>query len=100
MNFDGLPPAQTDPDSSGLHLASLSHAGRFWDVYIEFVDDPRRPDTCRALLCFSPADRAAREGPVRTTTIIIESSYAEAVERARQLEERQLVGLLRSCLPD
>ena len=32
------------PPSSGHHLATISHDGRFWDVYIEFEDDPRRPD--------------------------------------------------------
>ena len=28
------------PPSSGHHLATISHEGRFWDVYIEFEDDP------------------------------------------------------------
>ena len=40
------------PPSSGHHLATISHEGRFWDVYLEFEDDPRRPTSFRALLCF------------------------------------------------
>jgi len=93
------PTPGSDP-SSGQHLATVSHEGRFWDVYLEFADDPRSPETCRALLCFSPADLNEREEPLRTTTIFIEDSYQEAVARARGMEEHQLVGLLRSMLPE
>lgn len=85
--------------SDGEHLATLSYEGRFWDVYLEFSDQPRRPESGRALLCFSPADRNDGEKAVRTTTIIIEASPQEALARARNLESYQLVGLLRSCLP-
>jgi hypothetical protein len=99
MTARGLPPDPTDRPSAGAHLATVGHAGRFWDVYVEFRDDPAKPDTFRALLCFSPADRDAREQPVRTTTIIIEPSYEEAMARARALQEHQLLALLRSCLP-
>jgi hypothetical protein len=90
----------TQPPSTGPHLATVSHAGRFWDVYVEFAEHSRHPETWRALLCFSPADRTDEEEPVRTTTIIIEDSYEEALDRARRFEDHQLVGLLRSCLPD
>jgi hypothetical protein len=89
-----------DPPSTGPHLATVSHGGRFWDVYVEFAEHSRHPETWRALLCFSPADRSDGEESVRTAMIIIEDSYEEAMDRARRFEERQLVGLLRSCLPD
>jgi hypothetical protein len=88
-----------DPSASGRHLATLSHEGRFWDVYLEFTDEPRSPQTCRARLRFSPADRDEREEPLRTTTLIIEPSYEEAMARAEQLEEHHLLSLLRSVLP-
>lgn len=83
----------------GHHLASISHEGRFWDVYLEFEDDPRRPDSCRARFAFSPADVNDGEVPMRTTTIIIEPSFEEAVRRARTFDDHQLNALLRSVLP-
>ena len=51
-------------------------------------------------LCFSSADDTAMGGPVRTASILIEPSYQEVIHRARSLDEHQLVGLLRSVLPD
>lgn len=92
--------APPDPPSQGQHLATVSHEGRFWDVYVEFNNDPRHRDSFRALLCFSPADRNDGENPVRTTTIIVEDSPQEVLARARSLETHHLIGLLRSCLPD
>ena len=50
MNVSAKTPS-TPPPSEGHHLATISHEGRFWDVYLEFEDDPRRPETFRALLC-------------------------------------------------
>lgn len=100
MNADLFPQGPAGPPSDGTHLATISHQGRFWDVYVEFVDDPRAQDTCRALLCFSPADQNQGEQALRTTTILVEPSYAEALARARAFEDHQLIGLLRSCLPD
>lgn len=88
------------PPSDGPHLATVSHRGHFWDVYIEIVDDPRRTDSVKGRLCFSPADDTAVGGPVRTAPILIEPSYQEVIHRARSFEEHQLVGLLRSSLPD
>lgn len=88
------------PPSSGHHLATISHEGRFWDVYLEFEDDPRRPTSFRALLCFFPGDPGDEEEASRTTVIIIENSYEDAMLKARGLDERQLQGLLRSVLPD
>lgn len=100
MSSDLFSQHRAGPPSDGRHLASIGHAGRFWDVYVEFADDPRYRDTFRALLSFSPADRNEGEAAVRTAVILIESSYEEALTRARAFEEHQLVALLRSCLPD
>jgi len=88
------------PPSSGHHLATISHEGRFWDVYLEFEDNPRMPSSFRALLCFFPGDPVDEEEASRTTVIIIESSFEEAMLKARGLDERQLQGLLRSVLPE
>jgi hypothetical protein len=111
MTIEPELPLETGPDSSeaadapargARHLATFSHDGRFWDVYVEFDDDPTRVDSFGGLLCFSPADAgtSARNGPVRTATILIEPSYEEVLHRARQFENHHLVSLLRSCLPD
>jgi hypothetical protein len=91
---------EPSPPSQGQHLTTVSHEGRFWDVYLEFDDDPHRPDSFRALLCFSPADRNEGETSVRTATIIIEESYEEACAKARRFQDQQLAALLRSALPD
>jgi hypothetical protein len=87
------------PPYTGHHMATISHEGRFWDVYLEFEDDPRRPDTFRALLCYFPGDAGDGEEAVRTTVIIIEDSFEEAMLKARSLEDVQLQALLRSALP-
>ncbi len=87
------------PPSSGQHLATISHEGRFWDVYLEFEDHPSRPDSHRARLCFFPGDPEEEEKAARTTVIIIEDSFEEAMRKARGLDEHQLQGLLRSALP-
>lgn len=96
------PPQNPDPTPpvKGEHVATISHDGRFWEVYLEFEDDPRRPDSHRGRLAFVPADRNEGESPVRTTVIIIEPSFEEALRKAREFEEHQLNGLLRSALPD
>lgn len=85
---------------SGHHLATVSHEGLFWDVYVEFDDDPRRSDSFGGLLCFSPAEENGASHPLRTATILIEPSYEEVLHRARQFENHHLVALLRSCLPE
>ena len=85
--------------SPGQHVASISHEGRFWDVYLEFADDPRRIDSFGGVLCFSPADLDSEEPPVRTTTILIERTFDEVVRKAPAMEAHQLQGLLRSALP-
>jgi hypothetical protein len=51
------------------------------------------------MLVYSAADAAEGEAPLRTVPVIVESSYEEAVRRARALENHQLVAFLRSLLP-
>lgn len=89
----------SDTRGSGLHLATVAHDGRIWDVYVEFEDDPRRPDAYRARLRYDTPDAEDIQGPCRTAVIIIEDSFEEAVARARTFEDRQLTALLRSVLP-
>lgn len=84
---------------TGLHVATVAHAGLLWDAYLEFADDPYRPLSFRGRLRF---DRAGPEGigqTAQTTVIIIEESYEEAVAKARGMDGRQLEALLRSALP-
>ncbi len=90
------------PLSNGQHLTTISHDGRFWEVYLEFQDDPRLPTSYRALLCFSPTTSAEseEESALRTTTILIEDSYETVLSKARALQDFQLQSLLRSLLPD
>lgn len=97
-----VPNAQTrgDAPSPGQHLATISHEGRFWDVYLELMQDPRAGNAFRGSLLFSPSDLNGGERPTRTTTIIVESSFEDALRRARGMEDRQLLDLLRSTLPD
>jgi hypothetical protein len=91
MNSDGR--------GSGLHLATVAHVGRLWDVYVEFDDDPERPEMYRARLRFDPPG-VTESGGYRTTVIIIEDSIEEALARARTFNDHQLQGLLRSVLPE
>ena len=99
MNAGIQNPSAPSP-SSGHHLATISHEGRFWDVYLEFEEDPRKPTSFRAQLCFFPGDPGDGEEAARTTVIIIEDSFEEAMLKARGLDDRQLQSLLRSALPD
>ena len=91
-------PLPHDP-SPGRHVATVGHGGRFWEVYVEFHSDPRDPGSCRAALAFVPADRAEDESPLRTIPVIIEPSWEEAVQRARDMKEHEMVAFLRSLLP-
>lgn len=93
------PPPGGGPPPEDHHVATVSHDGRFWDVYLEFDDDPRHPETRRAALLFSPADRTEDEGVLRTIPLIIEPTYEQVLARARGLEDHELVGFLRSLLP-
>jgi hypothetical protein len=92
------PPSDNRP-SAGQHLATVSHDGRFWEVYLEFEDTPRGTDRYRALLAFSPVDRSEGEPTIRTIPLLIEDSYEEVVQRARRLEEHHFAAMLRSLLP-
>ena len=78
------------PLSNGQHLSTISHDGRFWEVYLEFQDDPRLPTSYRGLLCFSPVTSAKGESALRTTTILIEDSYERVESKARAFEDFQL----------
>ena len=98
MSRDPGPPIEPPPPSRGEHVTTLSYKGRFWDVFME-MEDQRRTDLVRALLCFSPSDLNAGEQPARTGTIIVEHSYKEAIDKAKGFDEHQLIGLLRSALP-
>ena len=82
----------------GTHVTTIAHEGRFWEVFLEFVDDPRDPDSARARLCYVPTDRAEHEGPVRTTVIIIEPTPHEAFDAARALDRYHLTAMLRSVI--
>lgn len=93
MNFD----ARKD---RGMHITSLAHGGRIWEAFLEFDGDPHRPEVYRARIRFEPANAGEGEAPIRTTVLIIEAAYEEAVAKARAFDDRQLSGLLRSCLPD
>jgi hypothetical protein len=98
---DPEPSGRRKNGPDGHHLATVSFEGRFWDVYVEFDDDPRRTDSFGGLLCFSPADASDGEAePLRTATILIEPSYEEVLHKARKFESHHLVALLRSCLPE
>lgn len=85
-----------DGTDGDMHLTTFTHEGRFWEVYLEFVEVPDAPDSGRARLCYVPSDRADHEEPVRTAVIIIEPSRAEARAAARALERYHLAAMLRS----
>ena len=80
------------------HLATVTHEGRFWDVYVEVVPQASPRDPLRARLAFSAADNADER--VHTAAIFVEPSLEEVLDRARELGEHRVVALLRSCLPD
>ncbi len=91
------PSSSTAPLSDGEHLTTISHDGGFWEVYLEFQDDPTGH---RALLCFIPAASTGAGSAWRTTTILIEASREAVMSKARAFEDFQLQSLLRSVLPD
>lgn len=93
------PPHEGFQEPDGLHLATISHEGRFWEVHLIFDDTPGRSERHRAHLMFTPADAVEGEGPYRTTTLFIEDSYEGLMRKARGFQDRQLQALLRSVLP-
>lgn len=81
-----------------VHIATITHNGRIWDVYLDFETAVEARDTYRARLRFEPP--AGGDGPsARTSLIIIEDSHEEAVAKARSFTDHQLRGMLRSSLP-
>lgn len=83
----------------GDHVGTISHDGRFWDVYLELEPDPGRGALVRGRLAFSPADGQGKEEAVSTTAIIVEPDVERARAKARGFEDHQLVAFLRSSLP-
>lgn len=79
-----------------MHLTTFAHEGRFWEVYLEFVEDSRHPDSVRARLRFVPTGQGGNEEPERTAVIIIEPTPEEAVLAARALDRHHLAAMLRS----
>lgn len=79
-----------------LQITTFTHEGRFWDVYLEFVEDTGDPDSFRACLCFVPTDRAGHEEPRRTAVIIIEPTREKALRAARAFDRYHLAAMLRS----
>jgi len=85
------------------HLATVSHDGRFWDAYLVFEETEGAPRTqARARVRFSApmGVDGGSEPNVRTAVIFVEDSFEAAMAKARSFGEHQLVGLLRSALPD
>ena len=103
MNADSDRPgrASRQPEGQGqpgaLHLTSLTHEGRFWEVMVDFVDDDYDGTTVRASFRFLTTDADQGETTVRTAVIVIEPTYEEAVRAARSYDEHQLAALLRSA---
>ena len=93
--FESSEDDSADP-SMDLHLTTFAHEGRFWEVYLEFVEHSRHPDSVRARLCFVPTDQGENEAPERTAVIIIEPTPEEAVQAARALDRYHLAAMLRS----
>jgi len=87
-------------DPAGLHVATIAHSGLLWEAFLVLADDPRRPASVRGRLRFERAGPDGVHQTAETTAIIIESSYEEAVAKARAMDDRQLEALLRSALPD
>ena len=93
--------APNRPDArsrSGIHIATIVHDGRIWGVHLEFDDDPKRPEVYLARLRFDAANPTDSEEAPRTTVIIIEETFEDASSRARDFDDHQLEGLLRSAL--
>ena len=91
------PPEDERTDASlHIHLSTFTHEGRFWDAHLEFVEDPRDPDSCRARVRFVPTDRADHEEPARTAVIFIEPTRQDALRAAKALNRYNLVAMLRS----
>jgi hypothetical protein len=86
----------------GMHLATLAHDGKFWDVYLE-LEEPEPPDRfVRGRFRFSAPGGGPEPGgaeEVRTAFIFLDDTADAVSARARSLHSEQVMGLLRSCLP-
>ena len=83
---------------SGIHIATIAYDGRIWSVHLEFYDDPKRPEVYLARLKFDVANPTDYEEAPRTAVIIIEETFEDAISKARDFDDHQLEGLLRSAL--
>ena len=98
----GLPSPSSRPDPvapDAQHLSTISHQGRFWDIYLELDNEGGFGTPWRGRLAYSPADRGENEFTLRTIPVIIETTRDDALRRAYHLEGHQLVAFLRSLLP-
>lgn len=93
-------PRRASQTPQGLHVATVAHDGLIWDAYLDFEDDPRRPTVFRARIRFDLAGAESSNRSAKTTVIIIEDSYEEAIAKARAMDDRALASLLRSALPE
>ena len=89
--------AHLSPNDRSHHLATITHEGRFWDVYVEAMPQASPRDPVRGRLLFSAADQQAE--PVHTAPIFVEQSMDQILARARELGSHRMVALLRSCMP-
>ena len=92
-------PLPSDPQR-GVHIAAIAHEGSIWDVYLDFEGHAHTVVGHRARFRFEPPTSSEGQRATVTTVLIIETSYEEAVAKARSFEDRQLQSLLRSTLPD
>ena len=88
-----------DHRTKGTHVATIAFQGELWHVYLEAVDDPRRPDVFRGCLRFDAGSSGAGfSASPRTAVIIVENSYDSAVATARGFDEQTLSSMLGSSM--
>lgn len=97
-------PSEREPETAGdggpadgVHLTTLTHEGRFWDVFAEVEPPAAGSGSHRARLCFVPSGGAEGRRPARTAAIIIEPSADAALDQARSLARHEIVAMLRSA---
>lgn len=81
------------------HLATISHDGRFWEVYLELEEAQSHGESVRGRIAFFVADDSG-DAAVHTATIFIEETAQDVLARARDFKTHQLVALLRSARPE
>ena len=70
--------AEASTETERMSRLKELHEGRFWDVFLEFKDDPRNPDSYRALLCFAPVDNAIEN--LRLQNNMTEQEFQQALD--------------------